>query len=113
MGRIERPIFWSQARRLTTGLHPVAPRSRQWTTGDLNPAPPACDAGALPDELAAQGRRGDAAAAVPAGMAGLPVMLTLWRSQNAITFPPEGVVIRRDGEIRTPGAQFWRLLFSR
>ena len=34
------------------------PRSRQWTTGDLNPAPPACDAGALPDELAAQGRRG-------------------------------------------------------
>ena len=90
-----------------------SPLSRQWTTGDLNPAPPACDAGALPDELAAQGRRGDAAAAVPAGTAGLPVVLTLWTNQIAITFPPEGVVIRRDGEIRTPGTQFWRLLFSR
>jgi hypothetical protein len=46
------------------------PRSRPWTTGDLNPVPPACRAGALPDELVAQGRRGEqAAAAVPAGMA--------------------------------------------
>jgi hypothetical protein len=41
------------------------------------------------------------------------VVLTLLTSQNAITFPPGGVVIRRDGEIRTPGKQFWRLLFSR
>ena len=56
----------------------------------MNPAPPACDAGALPDELAAQGRRGDAAAAVPAGTAGLPVVLTLLTSQSAITFPPKG-----------------------
>jgi hypothetical protein len=45
--------------------------------------------------------------------ASLPVVLTLWKSQNAITFPSEEVVIRRDGEIRTPGKQFWRLLFSR
>ncbi len=37
-----------------------------------------------------QGRRGDAAAAVPAGTAGLPVVLTLWTSQFAITFPHAG-----------------------
>jgi hypothetical protein len=46
-------------------------------------------------------------------MAACRVMLTLWTNQCAITFPGYPVVIRRDGEIRTPGKQFWRLLFSR
>src|SRR5580658_10746035 len=45
------------------------PRSRKWTTADSNRAPPACKAGALPDELAAHGRRGMATVARSAGMA--------------------------------------------
>src|ERR1700750_1727253 len=49
----ETSVSWSQARRITVFLDPET-----WTTADSNRAPPACKAGALPDELAAQGRRG-------------------------------------------------------
>jgi hypothetical protein len=64
------------------------PRSRQWTTGDLNPAPPACDAGALPDELAAQGRRGNAAAA--SGRRYLPLWCSRYGRINGQARSPLG-----------------------
>src|SRR6185437_11802658 len=50
---VEPSLSWSQARWITVFLAPDT-----WTTAGSNRAPPACKAGALPDELAAQGRRG-------------------------------------------------------
>ena len=67
------------------------PRSRGWWRWpESNPlrqrlqGAPATSA-VIPTAAAARNRGG-----VPAGTAGLPVVLTLWTSQFAITFPPKG-----------------------
>ena len=74
---VEPSLSWSQARWITVFLAPDT-----WTTADSNRAPPACKAGALPDELAAQGRRGIAATAHSAGMATCRIWCSRYRRVN-------------------------------
>ena len=65
-----------------SGRLPSSSIPRTWTTADSNRAPPACKAGALPDELAAQGRRGYNRDGTFGRHDNLPYMvLTLWTCQ--------------------------------
>src|SRR5882724_7892339 len=100
---VEPSLPWSQARWITVFLAPDT-----WTTADSNRAPPACKAGALPDELAAQGRRDITATAHSAGMTTCRIWCSRYGRVNKQARSPFGWRCAGMAGVEPAFARFWR-----